>query len=96
MIVELGCIVAGVPLGYALRHRERVVHAIDVILTWTVRLLLFLLGLGLGADANLMAQLETLGVRAAVVSLCAVAGSLLTARVLSGVLRISGKKAERA
>lgn len=93
MIVELGCIVAGVPLGYVLRHKEGIARSVDFVLTWTVRLMLFLLGLALGADANLMTQLETLGVRAAVVSLSAVTGSLLVARVLSGRLRVSAKKA---
>lgn len=89
MIVELGCIVAGVPLGYVLRHKEGIIHVLDVLLTWTVRALLFLLGLALGADESLMAQLETLGVRATVVSLCAVAGSLLIARLLGRFLQIS-------
>lgn len=96
MIAELGCIVAGVPLGYVLRNRKGIVRGIDHTLTWTVRLLLFLLGLSLGADVNLMAQLEILGVQGAVVSLFAVAGSLLVARVLAGILHISDNKAERA
>lgn len=93
MIMELGCIAAGVPLGYLLRNREGIVRGIDSVLTWTVRLLLFLLGLALGADANLMTQLETLGTQGAVVSLFAVGGSLVVARVLSGVLHMNGKHA---
>lgn len=93
MLVELGCIVAGVPLGYALRHKKGVVHAIDVVLTWTVRVMLFLLGLALGADVNLMAQLETLGLRGAVVSLGAVVGSLVVARLLAFVLPLGPRPA---
>lgn len=86
MIVELGCIVVGVPVGYALRHVAGIEPVLDTVLTWTVRVLLFLLGLALGADEGLMAELETLGLRATVVSLCAVAGSLVAARILGKIL----------
>lgn len=88
MFVELGCIAAGVPLGFALRRIQGILHVVDFLLTWSVRVLLFLLGLALGADANLMTQLEVLGLHATVVSLCAVAGSLLVSRWLSRVLHV--------
>lgn len=88
MFVELGCIAAGVPLGFTLRRTRGILHAVDFLLTWSVRVLLFLLGLALGADADIITQLEVLGLHAAVISLCAMAGSLLVARWLSGILHV--------
>ena len=50
MIVEMGCLILGVPVGFLLRRKPLVIKITDQVLTWSVRILLLLLGLALGAD----------------------------------------------
>ena len=45
MLVEIGCLVLGVPVGFLLRRKPLVVRLTDQVLTWSVRILLLLLGL---------------------------------------------------
>ena len=76
MIVEMGCLILGVPVGFLLRRKPLVIKITDQVLTWSVRILLLLLGLALGADDRLMSQMDTIGARGIFISLCCVAGSL--------------------
>ena len=84
MIVEMGCLILGVPVGFLLRRKPLVIKITDQVLTWSVRILLLLLGLALGADDRLMSQMDTIGAR--VISLCCVAGSLIGARLLEPIM----------
>ena len=54
MIVEMGCLILGVPVGFLLRRKPLVIKITDQVLTWSVRILLLLRGLALGADDRLM------------------------------------------
>ena len=63
MIVEMGCLVLGVPVGFLLRRKPLAIKITDQVLTWSVRILLLLLGLALGADDSLMSQMDTIGAR---------------------------------
>ena len=60
MIVEMGCLILGVPVGFLLRRKPLVIKITDQVLTWSVRILLLLLGLALGADDRLMSQMDTI------------------------------------
>ncbi len=82
MLVEITCLVGGVPLGYALRTNQRAIRATEHILLWSVRVLLFLLGLNLGTNDALMAQLGNIGVRGAFISICCLAGTLAGVRLI--------------
>ena len=79
MIVEMGCLILGVPVGFLLRRKPLVIKI-------TVRILLLLLGLALGADDRLMSQMDTIGARGIFISLCCVAGSLIGARLLEPIM----------
>ncbi|MEG1610673.1 MAG: LysO family transporter [Bilophila sp.] len=92
MLVEIGCMVLGVPVGYVLRNSRLAIRITDLVLTWSVRILLLLLGLALGADADLMSRMDSLGVRGTFISLCCVAGSLIGARLLEPYMNRSQKK----
>ncbi len=69
MIVEMGCLILGVPVGFLLRRKPLVIKITDQVLTWSVRILLLLLGLALGADERLMSQMDTIGARGIFISL---------------------------
>ena len=70
MIVEMGCLILGVPVGFLLRRKPLVIKITDQVLTWSVRILLLLLGLARGIF----------------ISLCCVAGSLIGARLLEPIM----------
>jgi len=82
VFIEVGCIVAGIPLGLALRKRPSIVHAVDRLTMWAIYGLLFLLGVSLGTNADLFSQLGSIGLRAAIISLCCLMGSALAAWAL--------------
>ena len=86
MIVELGCLVLRVPVGFLLRSEPLAIAHTAQLLTWSVRILLLLLGLALGADDSLMSQMDTIGARGLFLSLCCVAGRLIGARLLEPVM----------
>lgn len=86
MLVEIGCLVLGVPVGFLLRRKPLVVKLTDQVLTWSVRILLLLLGLALGADDRLMSQMDSIGARGVFISLCCVLGSLIGARLLEPIM----------
>ena len=86
MIVEMGCLILGVPVGFLLRRKPLVIKLTDQVLTWSVRILLLLLGLALGADDRLMSQIDTIGARGIFISLCCVAGGLIGARLLEPIM----------
>lgn len=82
MLLEIGLIAGGVPAGWLLRNNAPLVRAVNDVLTWTVRVMLFLLGLALGLDEALVSQLESLGLFAAVISTFSVLGCFVAARIL--------------
>ena len=91
---------AGVPLGYLVRKPPLAIRLAGFVSVWSVRVLLFLLGLTLGANDALFAQLDTLGVQAVCIAVSAVLGSLIGVRFLGGWLRLeekgNGKQADEA
>ena len=82
MLLEIGLIAGGVPAGWTLRRNERAVCWVNECLSWTVRIMLFLLGLALGLDDAIIEQLESLGLYAAVISTFSVAGCFVAAGFL--------------
>lgn len=86
MLVEMSCLVLGVPVGFLLRKQPLAIRMTDQTLTWSVRMLLLLLGLALGADDHLMSQMDTIGARGIFISLCCVLGSLIGAKLLEPIM----------
>lgn len=83
MFASVYILVAGIPFGVLFRKSHRVVRRTDKLLTFSVWILLFLLGIGLGVDKNLMAQMNTLGLQAFCITFFAVLGSLIFAYVVA-------------
>lgn len=86
MLVEIGCIVGGVPLGYALRNKVKVVRGANRALSGIIYVLLFLMGVSLGSNADLLSRLSELGLRGVLIGLCCAAGSALVAAFLHKTL----------
>jgi len=83
MFTSIYVLVAGIPLGFLLRKSKRAVIWTDKLLTLSVWILLFLLGIGLGVDKNLMAEIKNLGLQAFCITFFAVLGSLIFAYIVA-------------
>lgn len=80
MFKVLGFLVTGILSGYLLR-RVSVLQELEKTITLTVWAMLFVFGLSIGLNRELIAHLGQFGGQAAVLALAGVAGSLLASYV---------------
>lgn len=80
MFIAIGFMIFGGILGFLLRKKElRNISKIITILIW---LLLFILGLEVGANPQIISGLTNIGVEALIITLAAVSGSAVAALLL--------------
>lgn len=92
MLVVIGLMFSGVALGYVLRNRNlKFINKVITILIWS---LLFLLGVDVGTNQEIINGLLTIGVEALLIAVAAVSGSVLGAMFLWK--RICGKTEKNA
>ena len=84
MLLVLLAMITGIATGFILRGRPRLLIVLEPVTTWIVRLLLFLLGFGIGSDRALLTQVPILGVKGFILAVSAVIGSVLAARLMVG------------
>ncbi|RKX86741.1 MAG: hypothetical protein DRP70_09705 [Spirochaetes bacterium] len=84
MLPVLIAMAAGMAAGYIFRDSRRIFSFLDPATVWVIRLLLFLLGVGIGGDRALLAQVPVLGLKGLVLAVSAVLGSVLAARLVLG------------
>ena len=75
MGIVIGLMVTGIILGYL--FRERNLKIVYKLINYAIFLLLFLLGITVGANGDIMNNLATIGYDALLITLAAVAGSVL-------------------
>lgn len=85
MFIALGIMICGIVAGRALRDflSPRLVH---LCIMSAIFLLLFLLGVSIGANENLLTNLPRLGLQALLLIFCALAGSILAVRLVSPLI----------
>ncbi len=76
MLLEMGLIVGSIPVGYALRKSTMAVGFTGHALTIVIYALLFLIGVNLGNDENLLLRLTDLGVQGVIVGVLCALGSV--------------------
>ncbi len=83
IVVVLGFLVAGAFVGYLLRARKKkVLRYADKLMMWTIYLFLFILGLSVGINEEIVRNLGTLGIKALILTLGALVGSAVAAFIL--------------
>ena len=93
MFTIIGLMLTGMLLGFLLRKQKLSgIHKIITVLIW---LLLFLLGIDVGGNQEIINGLHTIGMEAIVITLAAVLGSVTAAWALWYVL-YKRKKEEQA
>lgn len=73
---------SGALLGFVLRNKRRVSWATERLTTWTVWLLLFMMGISVGSNHTLLSNLLNIGINAIVISVASIAGSIAAGWVL--------------
>ncbi len=73
---------AGMLVGFLLRKRKSFFRFNAKLTLWMIYLLLFFLGLAIGYNEYIMLNLSSLGITALIITLSALAGSMLTAWLL--------------
>lgn len=86
MEMVLLMLLSGILLGYILRKGKRVARTSERLTTWTIWLLLFLMGLSVGTNPTLLSHLHSIGTEALAISLSSVAGSIAAAWLLHRLL----------
>lgn len=81
MIITIGILLAGFLLGLLLKGRVKL--PTSAITLASICLLLFILGLEIGGNRELLANLPTMGLTALVVSVLAILGSVVLARLFT-------------
>ncbi len=81
MFIVLGIMFMGIALGYLLR-RITLLHKLGPSIQYTIYLLLFLLGVSVGANPEIIHNLSTLGGQALQIAVASTFGSLCMAWVV--------------
>ncbi len=86
MWVEVGLIVSGIPLGYALRKKPMAITFTNHALSAVIYALLFLIGLSLGGNEDLTARLAELGVQGVLIGILCSMGSIFATWFLYSIV----------
>ncbi len=81
MFTVIGCMLTGIGAGILLRRFA--LRWIDRLVVFTVWLLLFLLGIEMGGNPNIVSALPTLGLTAFAIALTAITGSCIASALLA-------------
>jgi len=85
MFIVIAFMMGGIGVGYLLRqHKLRFIHRIILMLIW---LLLFLLGLEVGANKTVIQQFGNLGFEAFLLAFAGTLGSIVFAALLWRLVR---------
>ncbi|WP_439184432.1 LysO family transporter [Carboxylicivirga taeanensis] len=69
----------GIAIGWLLRDKEKTRKGVDTAVTWSVYLLLFLLGISVGINKDIINNFSRIGYQAFWLTFGAVGGSVLMA-----------------
>lgn len=79
MLTVVAIMTLGIVFGYFIRNKSKFIKTNDKLIMWAIYLLLFVLGVTIGANQIIMTNLPTLGLKALAITLGGVLGSVLLA-----------------
>lgn len=86
-------IILGVGVGFTLRQRFSI-NKVSKVIMILIYMLLLILGVVVGANETIISNLGTIGVKAAVIAISAVIGSMIMAKILYHLL-YKGKEGDK-
>ncbi|WP_421918522.1 LysO family transporter [Marinifilum sp.] len=81
MVTVLLLMTMGIILGLFLGKFPKIIKGLDKMITYSIYLLLFLLGIGVGLNDTIIDNLHTIGWQALILTIGAVLGSLIFAYI---------------
>lgn len=82
MLIVILFLILGIAAGVVLRRRGQFLKTVDRMTTWFIYLFLFLLGLTVGINPEIVGNFSALGFKAIAIAAAAVTGSLIPAYFL--------------
>lgn len=79
MLTVVIIMVLGMGLGYWLQRHNHLSQIVQKLTTWAIYTLLFLLGISIGTDHQIISNLHTLGLKALIISASGILGSIILA-----------------
>jgi len=77
MITVLVLMTLGIIIGWFLHHKEKFLSVTGKLTNWAIYILLFLLGVSVGTNDQILNNFDKIGLQAILITLLAVAGSVL-------------------
>jgi uncharacterized membrane protein YbjE (DUF340 family) len=81
MITVLVLMTLGIALGFFVGKFPKIIKGVDKMTTWSIYLLLFLLGIGVGVNEKIINNLHSIGLQALILTIGAVVGSIIFAYI---------------
>lgn len=82
MIEILLIMIAGITAGIILRKKKRVISFVEKLTMWAIYLLLFLLGISVGTNDQVINNFGIIGLKSILLTLSGIAGSVILAFIL--------------
>ena len=92
--IVIALFAAGIAVGRLFREKEKTRKKVDLAITWSVYLLLFLLGISVGINDDITQNFSRIGYKAFWLTVGAVGGSILLAKLVYVLFFKSYKDAE--
>ncbi|MCU4157484.1 LysO family transporter [Carboxylicivirga sp. A043] len=80
--IVIALFAVGIGIGWLMRDKEKARKGVDSAVTWSVYLLLFLLGISVGINDEIINNFSRIGYKAFWLTFGAVVGSVLLAKVV--------------
>jgi uncharacterized membrane protein YbjE (DUF340 family) len=77
MLTVIIIMTSGMVAGYFLRNIKSVSKPVGIVITWAIYLLLFFLGISVGTNDTIIANIGKIGFQALLLTIGAVTGSIL-------------------
>lgn len=76
MLTVVAIMACGMLVGYLLKRQVQIISISEKLSSWAIYLLLFLLGISIGTNEQIITNLHTLGAKALIITIAAVLGSI--------------------
>lgn len=77
MVTVLLIMFAGMIFGYIFRNKDKVIKPAEPLLTYSIYLLLLLIGISVGLNKMVVEKLDTIGIQSLVLSFSGILGSCI-------------------
>ena len=82
MIIVLLLMLAGIFIGWFLKHHPKLIKLNDQLILYAIYLLLFLLGVSVGLNKQIIQNIAKIGVQSLIITVGAISGSVIVLAII--------------